>query len=766
MRSLSRDSSRTILNSQGVVDSGFPIITYSAINSGTVYLDISAGVNSASKIGNYGISVYNYGADTALDTASTSATLSTVVITYCRINGVSESGSFDTSIDHDWLAVSLIAGHHYTFSAQTVSQLADNLNDLAIDLRDSSRTTLNGQGVVDGGANRTASFTYTATSSGIEYLDISAGSSTPTGLVGNYQVSVTDNTDTVLDTASTNATLALYWVTSGTIDAIPESGSFDTSIDHDWFAVSLIAGHDYSFWATGTSLHDVASALRDSSRTILNSQGVVDDAFAYTATSSGTEYLDISAGVDNSAGPTGSYQITALDLGADTALDTASTNASLMMEGLANSGRINGTPESGSFDTSLDHDWWAVSLVAGHTYTFSAEIVAATSDTLNEVAIDLRDSSRTILNSQGVVDAGPVFQTRFTYTAISSGTKYLDISAGGSNPASLIGNYQVFVTDDGGSDTVLDTASTTASLSFGGDANLGALDAVPESGSFDTSIDHDWFAVNLTAGHDYAFSAESLSGIGNVAIVLRDSSRAILDSQGVVDGALASFNYTAIGSGTEYLDISAVTPGRTGNYAIFVSDLGADTVLDTASTSANLTMGGTTAGRINAVPESGSFDSSLDHDWLAVNLVAGHVYTFSAQAQLGTFNEKLNDVAIDLRDSGRTILDSQGVVDAGPHAISTFTYTATTSGTEYLDISAGGSTPAGVTGGYQVTVTDNGLASPTHLTINLIYDADALAAPQSFRDGMQAAANMLEGAFDDKITINIAVGYTEFGASR
>jgi hypothetical protein len=47
-------------------------------------------------------------------------------------------------------------------------------------------------------------------------------------------------TDTVLDTAATNGTL-FAGGTFGTIDAVPESGSFDTSLDHDWFAVSLIA---------------------------------------------------------------------------------------------------------------------------------------------------------------------------------------------------------------------------------------------------------------------------------------------------------------------------------------------------------------------------------------------------------------------------------------------------------------------------------------------------------------------------------------------
>jgi hypothetical protein len=47
------------------------------------------------------------------------------------------------------------------------------------------------------------------------------------------------------------------------------------------------------------------------------------------------------------------------------------------------------------------------------------------------------------------------------------------------------------------------------------------------------------------------------------------------------------------------------------------------------------------------------------------------------------------------------------------------------------------------------------------MIINLIYDAQALAAQQSFRDGMQTAANLLQAAFNDNITINIDVGYGE-----
>jgi len=43
------------------------------------------------------------------------------------------------------------------------------------------------------------------------------------------------------------------------------------------------------------------------------------------------------------------------------------------------------------------------------------------------------------------------------------------------------------------------------------------------------------------------------------------------------------------------------------------------------------------------------------------------------------------------------------------------------------------------------------------------YDAEALAAPQAFRDDIQIAINMLDAKFTDNITVKIAVGYGEAG---
>ena len=51
------------------------------------------------------------------------------------------------------------------------------------------------------------------------------------------------------------------------------------------------------------------------------------------------------------------------------------------------------------------------------------------------------------------------------------------------------------------------------------------------------------------------------------------------------------------------------------------------------------------------------------------------------------------------------------------------------------------------------------------LNITLNFDAQALAAPQSFRDGMEAAVRMLERHVLDDINVNISVGYGELTAT-
>src|SRR5258708_10499060 len=48
------------------------------------------------------------------------------------------------------------------------------------------------------------------------------------------------------------------------------------------------------------------------------------------------------------------------------------------------------------------------------------------------------------------------------------------------------------------------------------------------------------------------------------------------------------------------------------------------------------------------------------------------------------------------------------------------------------------------------------------LTLVLNYESSALAAPQSFRDAMQAAANILDSTIKDNITVTLQVGYGDY----
>jgi hypothetical protein len=53
--------------------------------------------------------------------------------------------------------------------------------------------------------------------------------------------------------------------------------------------------------------------------------------------------------------------------------------------------------------------------------------------------------------------------------------------------------------------------------------------------------------------------------------------------------------------------------------------------------------------------------------------------------------------------------------------------------------------------------------SATGFTINLKYTTAALNAPQSFRDGIQTAANIIQNALTDHITVNLTIDYTGTG---
>lgn len=93
----------------------------------------------------------------------------------------------------------------------------------------------------------------------------------------------------------------------------------------------------------------------------------------------------------------------------------------------------------------------------------------------------------------------------------------------------------------------------------------------------------------------------------------------------------------------------------------------------------------------------GTVSSNADHDWYRVTLTAGQTYTF---ALVGTGGNGLEDAYLRLRNSAGTEISHDD--DGGPGSNSTFTFTAATSGTYYLDV---GSFNNASSGQYGLSVT-------------------------------------------------------------
>ncbi|MDH5529159.1 MAG: M10 family metallopeptidase C-terminal domain-containing protein, partial [Paracoccaceae bacterium] len=85
------------------------------------------------------------------------------------------------------------------------------------------------------------------------------------------------------------------------------TGTISSAGDHDWVAITLTAGSAYTFTQTGLSLPDTLLALRDASGNLIAQNddfgGTFNSSITFTATTTGTYYIDAGAYGSNS----GSY---------------------------------------------------------------------------------------------------------------------------------------------------------------------------------------------------------------------------------------------------------------------------------------------------------------------------------------------------------------------------------------------------------------------------------------------------------------------------
>lgn len=498
-------------------------IAYTPSQSGTFYLD-AAGYGSTT--GRYTIAGSNVAqSDDYLDTGSTAGRVTP--------GGSAVSGNIETTGDSDWFAVNLLAGSRYTFNLNAGS--TNGLDDPYLSLYSSSGTLLITN---DDHNGLNSEISYSVVTSGTYYLGATGyGSST-----GTYAISASGG--------SASDDFAGSTATAGRLSAGASSqGNIETAGDHDWFAISLVAGSRYTF-----SLNQSGTAgLSDTYLRLYSGTGVqlaendnfngANSQITYTATTNGTYYL----GASGYGGTAGTYVLSASS--GTSSDDYAATTATV--------GRLTvGGSTTGNIEAAGDNDWFAITLTAGTNYTFNLN--SGANGGLGDTYLSLYNAGGTLITANDDTNG---LNSQITYTATTSGTYFLDARGYSDNT----GTYTLISSAGSVSDDFAANTGTAGRLTVGS-STTGDIEAIN---------DHDWFAVNLTAGTNYRFNLNPGTGdrLTDPYMQLFNGTGTLLASNDDANGGGASqIDFQPTTSGTYYIDASGYG-SSTGNYALSATTL-------------------------------------------------------------------------------------------------------------------------------------------------------------------------------------------------
>ena len=391
------------------------------------------------------------------------------------------------------------------------------------------------------------------------------------------------------------------------------TGTVETVVDRDWFAIELEAGRtciiDVKGWHSG------AGTLRDpylfgvyDSRgkhipnTSDNSSGHGSDSrLTFTPTESGTYYIAAGTYYERF---TGTYKVKVRDGGA---------NADDARDGARNLGDITnlGGPRfpEGAVGGVDEIDYYRFTLTKARSVGLGLRSQDANGD------LYLEDSEGRVLYS----GTEPETDDEWISELLPAGTYYVRIAAQETSVSHYMLRYGIGWVDDAAADT-----STTRSVAVGGSVG----------GRIGKTVDRDWFAVVLEAGTTYVFDlngrlsyrgAPAGGSLGNPYL------RGIYDANGdLIPGTTdddsggwyynSRVRFTPTESGTYYLEADV---GRvhyaplTGTYTLHVREVVEDDYPSDASTTGAVTVGGSVTGYIGTETET---------DWFAVTMEAGKAY--------------------------------------------------------------------------------------------------------------------------------------------
>ncbi len=394
-----------ILNQDGnVISEKFTYSSTSVTDSvsigttGTYYVSV---LESYGGTGAYKLSWL--GNDTVVRDATTTATLGI---------GQTIKSAVDVSGDADWYKVSLKAGLDYGFKVSGDGS-ASSLQNPDIQILDQDGNVISEK------------FTYSSTSAvdnvsidttGTYYVSVLEGDHG----TGAYKLSWLGN-DTVVRNAATTATIGIGQTIKSAVDV---------SGDADWYKVSLKAGLDYGFKVSGDGS---ASSLQNPDIQILDRDGnVISRQFTYFSTfavdsvsigTTGTYYVSVLEG----DGGTGAYTLSWL--GNDTEARNVRTTG-VLHDGMSTASAI---------DVAGDHDWYALSVVRGASYSVKLSGDGSASS-LGRVSLALRDANGNLISSSSSSYSSATATIGFSATANKK--VFLDASAYDSDDS---GSYRISI---------------------------------------------------------------------------------------------------------------------------------------------------------------------------------------------------------------------------------------------------------------------------------------------------------------------------------
>jgi len=697
------------------------LLVFTPSSSGTYYV---AAAGYGSYTGTYTLSVTQ---QTANDVAGNATTTAGVGV------GSSTTGTVNSAGDHDWYAVSLLAGNTYTINLQGSATSHGTLSDpLIYGIYTSTSSYVSGTYADDTATSADSQLVFSPTSSGTYFIDATGyGSNT-----GTYTLSVSSPTST--DLPASTATTGSVSVGSSTTSNIGVPG------DIDWFAVTLSSGSRYTIDLQGSAsnhgtLEDpVINGIYNSSGTFISgtyaddsttSSGSSRDALlVFTPSSSGTYYV--------AAAGYGSYSGTySLSVTQQTTTDVAGNATTTAGVGV-------GSSTTGTINSAGDHDWYAVSLLAGNAYTINLQGSATSHGTLSDPLIyGIYTSTSSYVSGTYADDTATSSDSQLVFTPSSSGTYFIDATGYGSSA----GTFTLSVSSPTSTDLPAST-TTTGGISVGGSV----------IGTTNYSSDQDWYAVSLLGGNTYAIN---LQGSDSSHGTLYDPViSGIYNSGGTyISGTSADDSYTSSGSFISHDSQTMFTPASSGTYYISAAGYGSSTGTYTLSvaqqTAADVPGDATTTASVNvAGSATGTINSAGDHDWYAVSLLAGNTYTINLQGSASSHGTLYDPLIFGIYTSGSSYVSGTYADDSYANggtysSLDAQTYfTPTTSGTYFIDATGYGSG----TGTYTLSV-----SSPTSTDL-----AASTATTGSISVGGSASGIINYAADQDWYAATLTAGHT------